>query len=71
MSREDKVIEYLGIHRTITSLQIMKMFDATSPSKITSNIRKKLGLTNMMLADKWTKNENTGSRYKIYWIAEA
>ena len=70
MSREDKVISYLTRHKTITSLQIIKMFGATSPSKITSNVREKLRLMGMTLADRWIKNDKTGSRYKVYWITE-
>lgn len=70
MSREDKVINYLEENRTITSMDIIKMFGATSPSKVTSNVREKLALGGRKLADAWQRNENTGSRFKVYWIME-
>lgn len=70
MSRADKVIDYLTEHRFITSMDIIEMYNATSPSKVTSTVREKLRMRNKTLADKWEKNENTGNRYKVYWIAE-
>lgn len=70
MSRADKVIDYLTDHRFITSMDIIEMYNATSPSKVTSTVREKLRMRNKTLADKWEKNEYTGNRYKVYWIAE-
>lgn len=70
MSRADKIINYLTEHKTITSMEIIDMFKATSPSKETSNVREKLAINGKTLADKWERNENTGSRFKVYWITE-
>ena len=70
MSRANKVIDYLHENRVITSMKIIKMMDATSPSKVISEVRRKLALNGLDLCDSWERNENTGSRYKIYWIGE-
>lgn len=70
MSNAQKVIRYLEAHKFISSMRIIDMLNATSPSKVTSEVRRILSLDGRHLADMWRTNENTGKRYKVYWIAE-
>lgn len=61
-----KVLNWLEQGNTITDMKAVELCRSYRLSSIIYELRHRKGLN---IQDRWIVNENTGTRYKEYWLA--
>ena len=64
-SKINKVNEYLENGGIITDMKAVELCQSYRLSSIIFELRHTRGLN---IQDRWVTNENTGNRYKEYWL---
>lgn len=66
-SKINKILEYMQNGGRVTDMNAVEIAKTYRLSAIIYELRRNRGLN---VQDRWLQNENTGARYKEYWLVD-